>query len=132
MREELEAVRNYLAIEKIRFEERLEIDFDIAENVEDEMVPCFLLNPLVENSIKHGLATSPKPLLVRICASRLNGTLRLEVTNSGRLTPSSEQDGTKIGLKNVRERLERLFSGRSKLELFEKEGLVSAVIEIKQ
>src|SRR5215213_5988415 len=107
--EEIEAVRNYLAIEKIRFEEKLEIEFEIEKAAEDFYVPCFLLNPLVENAIKHGLQTSAKPLKLKISADVLDNKLVLEVLNSGTLNVHSNGSGTKIGLKNVRERLEKLF-----------------------
>ncbi len=132
LREELEAVENYLAIEKIRFEENLETEFDIEEEAKDFKVPCFLLNPLVENAIKHGLQTSPKPLKIKISA-RLDGwKLFLEVSNTGNLDKTSTADGTKIGLKNVRERLEKLFPGKSSFKLKEVNGLVSAKIDIEK
>src|SRR5215213_1181052 len=66
--EEIEAVRNYLAIEKIRFEDKLAVEFDVEDAAENFKVPCFLLNPLVENAIKHGLQTSSKPLKIKISA----------------------------------------------------------------
>ncbi len=132
LREELEAVQNYLAIEKIRFEEKLEIEFDVESAAEDFKVPCFLLNPLVENAIKHGLQTSEKPLKIKISAKVLENKLVLEVANSGKLKNGMESNGTKIGLKNVRERLEKLFGANGKFELQQDNGLVKARIEIAQ
>ena len=85
LREEFEAVQNYLAIEKIRFEEKLEVEFDVEEKAKDFKVPCFLLNPLVENAIKHGLQTSPKPLKIKVSAKTDDQKLLLEVANSGNL-----------------------------------------------
>jgi len=128
--EELEAVRNYLAIEKIRFEEKLEIDFEIEKGAEVFSVPCFLLNPLVENAIKHGLETSAKPLKLRISAAVAGDKLILEVANSGRLNGTSN-GGTKIGLKNVRERLEKLFGAGGSFELCQDGDFVKARIEIQ-
>jgi hypothetical protein len=129
--EELEAVRNYLAIEKIRFEEKLEIDFAIEKAAENFSVPCFLLNPLVENAIKHGLLTSSKPLKLKISANVLNNEkLVLEVVNSGKLNASANGNGTKIGLKNVRERLAKLFGARGVFELRQDGDFVTARIEI--
>jgi sensor histidine kinase YesM len=130
LRDELEAVQNYLAIEKIRFEEDLEIEFDIEEQSKDFKIPGFLLNPLVENSIKHGFRTSPKPLLIKISARLNNKQLMLEVANTGKLEGNSDSNGTKIGLKNVRERLTKLFSDKSTFELIVKEGWVIAKIRI--
>jgi len=131
LHDELEAVRNYLAIEKIRFESKLEVDFDIQPAAEDFEVPCFLLNPLVENAIKHGLRSGPQPLVVRIGARLENGKFSLEVANSGSLKEDLNSNGTKIGLKNVRQRLEALFPKTSSFELSEKDGFVLARIEIE-
>ena len=131
LREEIEAVQNYLAIEKIRFEEKLEIEFDIKKAAEDFYVPCFLLNPLVENAIKHGLQTSAKPLKLKISADVFDNKLILEVINSGKLYDGhSNGSGTKIGLKNVRERLEKLFGADGRFELRQDGDFVKARIEI--
>jgi two-component system, LytTR family, sensor kinase len=129
--EEIDAVKNYLAIEKIRFEDKLEIEYDIDEKAKDVSVPCLLINPLVENAIKHGLQTSPKPLRIKISAKFNDGKLILEVGNTGRLDELIDSNGTKIGLKNVRERLEKLFPERSSFELKQDDEVVVARIEIK-
>ena len=113
---------------KIRFEDKLEIDFELDENALDFKVPCFILNPLVENAIKHGFQTSPKPLQIKISAKDIDSKLILEVLNTGNLENSN--NGTKIGLKNVRERLEKLFPEKSSFELKENGKFVSAKIEI--
>lgn len=130
LRDELEAVRNYLAIEKIRFEDKLAVEFEIERAAEDFKVPCFLLNPLVENAIKHGLQTSPKPLKIKISARMDANKLLLEITNTGNLQNGSSQNGNGIGLKNVRERLEKLFAENGKFELLQENGFVKARIEI--
>lgn len=128
LREELEAVKNYLAIEKIRFEEKLSVEYDIEKTAEDFKVPCFLLNPLVENAVKHGLQTSAKPLKITISAKVVDNKLILEISNSGKLQNNS--NGTKIGLKNVCERLEKLFGEGAKFELKEESGFVKVRIDI--
>lgn len=130
LRAEIEAVKNYLAIEKIRFEDKLIVDFEIEKEAENFNVPCFLLNPLVENAVKYGLQTSPKPLRIKIYAKALHGKLFLEVSNSGKLKNDSNGNGTKIGLKNVRERLEKLFGENGRLELKQDGNFVRARIEI--
>ncbi len=128
--EELEAVKNYLAIEKIRFEETLDIKYDVDEEAKDFKVPCFLLNPLVENAIKHGFPNNPKTLKVKISAKLNNENLRLEVANTGKIAKNSKSNGTGIGLNNVQERLEKLFPDKSSFKLFEEDGYVIARIEI--
>ena len=130
---ELKAARNYLAIEKTRFEDKLEIEFAIEAAAENFAVPSFLLNPLVENAVKHGFRTSAKPLKIRISAElRGGGGLILEVANTGKLQNVSEANGTKVGLENVRERLDKAFGGRGEFELRQDGDLVKARIEIKE
>jgi Putative regulator of cell autolysis len=128
LRDELEAVRNYLSIEKIRFEEKLAVEFDVEKAAEECKVPAFLLNPLIENAVKHGRRTNEKPLMIKISAKFSGDRLLLEVSNSGSLQNGS--DGG-IGLKNVRERLEKLFAENGKFDLLQENGFVKARIEIK-
>lgn len=130
--EELEAVRNYLAIEKIRFEDKLDVQFEVETRAKDFKVPCFLLNPLVENAVKHGLQTSAKPLKLKISANVSGDKLILEVQNSGKLNGDTNGNGTKIGLKNVRERLEKLFGDGGRFELKQDGDFVKARIEIAE
>lgn len=131
--EEIEAVKNYLAIEKARFEDKLTIDFAIEAAARDFEVPCFLLNPLVENAVKHGFQTkdAEKPLKIIIAAQVAGRRLTLEVANSGKLV-NDAGNGTKIGLKNVRERLEKLFGGEAKFQLKQDGDFVRAQVEIEE
>ncbi|HQZ97906.1 MAG TPA: histidine kinase [Pyrinomonadaceae bacterium] len=129
LREELDAARNYLAIEKIRFEENLEIEYDVDAKSEDFLVPCFLLNPLVENSIKHGSRSGSKPLKIKISAVIQGETLILQVVNTGALADLNGSSGTQIGLKNVRERLQH-FGDNSSFELRQEDEFVAAKIKI--
>lgn len=130
LREELEAVRNYLAIEKIRFEDKLSVEYEVSAAAEDFKVPAFLLNPLIENAVKHGLQTSAKPLEIKISARVFDNKLTLEVVNSGKLNDGANGDGTKIGLQNVCERLQKLFGATGKFELRQEGDFVKAQIEI--
>jgi signal transduction histidine kinase len=132
LREELEAARNYLAIEKIRFEENLEIEYRVEEKTEKFLVPCFLLNPLVENAVKHGQRASPSPLKIKIYAWLENESLILEVSNTGSLNNSSNKNGTKIGLKNVRDRLVKLYGEKGSFELKQDGEFVVAKISISK
>ncbi len=143
--EELEAVENYLAIEKIRFEDRLAVAFEVDRTAAGAGVPAFLLHPLVENALRHGSGGSPgHPLHVRLCARTEADRLVLEVWNSGTLSPASvdghggalvasDRDptaGTGIGLANVRARLDALYPGRHRFALTEVDGGVLARIEL--
>jgi hypothetical protein len=111
---EIEALRNYLAIEEIRFEDRLRVTLDIARDAEIAAIPSFLLHPLVENAITHGFSTLSAPsapsrtLTIRVTARVRDGQLWLEVINSGRWKPThdtADRRGTGTGLRNVQSRL---------------------------
>ncbi|HEX9927388.1 MAG TPA: histidine kinase [Pyrinomonadaceae bacterium] len=129
LRDEIEAAQNYLAIEKTRFEEKLEVNFDVAKTVEDLPVPPFLLNPLIENAVKHGLNGRAKPLKILVSARLDDNALIMEVANTGTL--SRGINGTNVGLKNVTQRLEKIFHERGSLILSEENGWVRARIAIK-
>jgi sensor histidine kinase YesM len=128
---EIEAARNYLAIEKIRFERKLEVSFEVEREAEDFRVPCFLLNPLVENAVKHGFENDSR-LKIRIAARVSENALQIEVSNTGNLQNNHRTNGAGIGLKNIRERLEKLFPQKSSFQLCEENGWVRAKIEIEK
>lgn len=129
--DEVEAINNYLAIEKIRFEDRLDVAFDVDPAAAEYRLPGFLIHPLVENAVKHGMANGEAPLRVRVVARARARGLYVEVANTGRLDTRINANGTGIGLKNVRERLAKLYPERSRFELREDEGWIRAVIEIE-
>jgi signal transduction histidine kinase len=139
LRDELEAIRNYLAIETIRFESKLDVTFDIEPAAEEFLIPGFLVHPLVENAIKHGMTHDATPLKIRIKAMAERDWLFLEVANTGHLAKPVHQlnepaksNGTGIGLNNVRQRLQKLFPDRHRFSITEQEGWIRAVIEIQK
>lgn len=104
--EELEIVRSYLAIEQVRFADRLHLYLDIDPGALDGLVPCFLLQPLVENAIRHGIAHCEEEGRIEASAAREGALLRLRVRDTGSgSTESSRFGGHGIGLKNTRDRL---------------------------
>jgi LytS/YehU family sensor histidine kinase len=116
--EELEFVRQYLAIEEVRFSDRLRPTFDIEPGLERAAVPEFVLQPLVENALRHGLARRVTATLLRIEARREGDELVLHVTDDGPgpdEAPAEETTG--VGLMNLRERLASLYGARARLEL---------------
>lgn len=131
---EIEAIENYLAIQRIRFENQLDAVVDVAPAALNVAVPCFLIHPLVENAIKYGMKTSAIPLRVRIKATREADDLEIRVSNTGHLVEPNpvavDSDGTQIGLKNVRERLGLAFPGRHTFSIEEDDGWVHAVIRL--
>ena len=127
---EVDALRGYLAIEKIRFEERLAIETHVEAAAESCAIPAFLIHPLLENAIKHGVRDNGDgPLRVRLDARVTGDTLRVEVWNTGALAGLAN-NGTGIGVRNVRERLVRLFPGRHRFELTDENGWVRALVEV--
>jgi two-component system, LytTR family, sensor kinase len=144
---ELDALRGYLAIEQIRFEERLAIETHVEPAAESCSIPAFLIHPLLENAIKHGARGDGGPLRVRLDARVTGDLLRVEVWNTGSLASRAQRDsprgaelglvdstpnasGTGIGVRNVRERLARLFPGRHRFELTDEQGWVRAMVEL--
>jgi len=102
---ELEMIENYLAIEQVRFADRLRVEIKIEPAALDGLVPCFLLQPIVENAIRHGVANSENEGLVQASAKRNGSNLHLQVRDSGPGTSGRSQNGHGIGLSNTRERL---------------------------
>ena len=107
--EEIAFVRAYLEIERERFGERLETQFDVAPEALDALVPALLLQPLVENSIRHGFAPNRKDGLIRIAATREDSQLILTIEDNGRGLPSLAQMREGVGVANSRQRLEQLY-----------------------
>jgi two-component system LytT family sensor kinase len=114
--EELEFVQKYLDIQKVRFAERLQIRMDLIPGLLEARVPSLILQPVVENAVKHGIAKRAQGGAIEISAMRVNGTLTLSVFNDGPCLPE-DWDTTRasIGLSNVRERLHTLYGSSSDL-----------------
>jgi LytS/YehU family sensor histidine kinase len=134
LRDEIEALKNYLNIEQVRFEEKLQISFDIAPEAENFALPSFLLHPLVENAVKYGMQTSALPLRIEIRAEIKNNKLRIEISNSGRWYSANganpQTNGMRVGIENVRKRLEQFFPNRYRFETFERDNRVHVRLEI--
>lgn len=108
--EELDFVKQYLATQKMRFAERLQLSVDVPTELEDAAIPNLILQPLVENAIKHGIAKRKEGGSVRIAASSQDSQLRISVSNDGpALAPGWETASTGVGVTNVRARLKALY-----------------------
>ena len=122
LKQELDFIQPYLEIEKARIGPRLTVDLQIEPDVMDAAVPNLILQPLVENAIRHGIAVHPGPGTIQICASRDNGCLRLAVVDSGPGLPAEPQALKGIGLANTRARLETLYGTNQRLDLANNPG----------
>jgi two-component system LytT family sensor kinase len=130
--DEVESLRRYLALERVRYEERLQVDVRVEPGVESRRLPSFLLHPLAENAVKYGIRTSTPPLRVAVAARAEGSRLVVEVANTGRwCEPVADpvQNGLGIGLENVRQRLARLYPGRHRFEVGQDDGWVRARVE---
>ncbi len=107
LKEELEIAETYLEIEKVRFEELLNFKIITKENLEKLEVPRFILQPLVENAVKHGLKGNNNVLLIEVNVSHENNKLSLSVQDNGLPFPDDIQPG--YGLNSVYEKLDLLF-----------------------
>jgi len=135
LQHELEAIQHYLSIEKKRFEDKLDISFEIDPMTEDYPILSFLLHPFVENAIKYGMKTSAMPLRIRISANAINGSLHIVIANTGIWLQAANEaerksNGTGTGLENVRARLENAYPNRYRFETCEQDGWVKAMLDI--
>jgi sensor histidine kinase YesM len=109
--DELRVVESYLAIQKVRFAGRLQVEIDTAPDALDGLVPCFLLQPIVENAIQHGIAPRASGGLVATRIKRVGDTLWMQVKDNGCGPGNSSTEGHGIGMKNIRERLAYFYPG---------------------
>ncbi len=121
--EELRFIEQYLAIEQVRFSDRLSVTFAVDNDVRDAAIPGFILQPLVENALRHGLAERSQDGIVEIGARRDGGELVLWVRDNGvGLRPANKIGGAGLGVANTRERLATLYGARAQLQLTESQG----------
>ena len=131
---EIEIIEQYLSIEKIRFNEDLIVEFDIAPETKELIIPIFLIHPLVENAIKHGMQTSPLPLMVWIKTTLENKHFVVDVKNSGKWISDDSRigkEGTGTGLQNIKKRLEHAYQNTYSFEIIKESDFVQVKIKIK-
>ena len=120
LEEEIKFVEQYLAIEQVRFSDRLEVRWSIEPALRDALVPGFILQPLVENAVRHGVAKRSEAGLIEVSARESGGDIVLSVRDNGPgFAPAS---GVGVGLANTRARLETLFGDAGRLEVVNAEG----------
>ncbi len=135
-KDELDAMKHYLAIEQTRYEENLAVEYDIDPSAENYPVLSFLIHPIIENAIKYGMKTSSKPLRISISAKVIDDVFAVGICNSGRWIERESDENknsgsTGTGLNNVRRRLENAFPEKHKLIIDKGESQVCVKIEIK-
>ncbi|HYG67665.1 MAG TPA: histidine kinase, partial [Anaeromyxobacteraceae bacterium] len=121
LRDELAFAERYLAIERARFGDRLATAIDVSADLLDALVPRFVLQPLVENAVRHGIEPHPGAGRVELRAARDGAILRVEVRDTG-AGPGAADGGPGLGLANTRARLDALFGTAAALTLAPAEG----------
>jgi signal transduction histidine kinase len=125
--EELDLVRNYLAIEQIRFGERLRVEWGIEDSAGSVEIPTLLLQPLVENAIKHGIAQIPEGGTIRITAAAPGTFAEIHVENPVDADAEAPQ-GLGLGLRQVKQRLQGRYGGQTFFEAKIREGRHEVVL----
>lgn len=135
LQQELEFLKCYLDIERIRFRDRLTVRFRIEPQTLDARLPNLILQPIVENAIKHGIAPHESQGQIEIEATRLNGLLHVQVTDNGPGLPANGDNGQilkeGVGLANTQARLQQLYGSDHRLDLANTlHGGLSVILEI--
>jgi LytS/YehU family sensor histidine kinase len=135
LRDEVALIGEYLDIEQVRFADRLRVEWDLDAAALDQLVPVFVLQPLVENALRHGVGRSPPGGVLQIGARVTDDDLALWVYDDGpggapAAHGAGEESGQGIGLSNTRARLARLYGERSSLTLEPADGGMRALIVI--
>jgi len=122
LRSELENLRLYLDIEKVRFGDRLSIEENIDENCLEIKMPVMLLQPLYENAVKHGVYESTESVRITTQAKIIDMHIKITISNNYDTAPSSRR-GTGTGLQNVARRLELFYGNRASIEALKENGI---------
>lgn len=122
IQEEMALVNDYLELQKLRLEERLQYTIEVADAVCNRRIPRLCIITLVENAVKHGIASSVTGGEIRICITQSDGNTKISVMNSGELSDPISENG--IGLKNVKERLRLMYQQQASFEMHAEKGWV--------
>jgi LytS/YehU family sensor histidine kinase len=115
--EELQLVKDYLSLEKTRFEERLQVEFEIGKNSLDHQLPPMILQTLVENGIKHGISKLENGGKIKVTSRKEGEKLHLTILNSGQLLTGNNEEEAGFGILNSRQRLSLLYGNRASLSI---------------
>lgn len=129
---EFDAIASYLVVEKARFQEKLVIDCQIDQVARDALVPGIIIQPLVENAIKYGRKTSPRPLKIQVNVSNIDSDgVQIEVSNTGKwIEPQPAETLGGVGLENLKARLKLLYPDSHSFRVSSENGWVTVQIQI--
>jgi signal transduction histidine kinase len=115
LRQEIQFIEEYLGIEQVRFSDRLSVHWEIEDAVRDALVPAFILQPLVENAVRHGIAKRVEKGVIEVIARREGNALILSIRDNGPGYQSGSPEG--VGLTNTRARLEAVYGAHAELRI---------------
>lgn len=124
---EMALLTAYLDLERLRFCDRLAVEVEVDPAARSALVPPFVLQPLAENAIRHGIAATAGPAVLRVSARRLDGRVEIDLYNSGPPLAGARRG---LGLRNTRERLHQLYGTRAELSLEDAPGGVRARLAV--
>jgi len=128
---EVDFVTRYLRIEQVRFNERLQVRIDVADDLRDAKVPVFILQPFVENSLKHGVLQGRGANEIAISSHADATMLTLEVRDDGRGLSHAGTNGAGVGISNARRRLERMYGPEAALDVANAASAPGVVVRIR-
>ena len=130
LEDEIALQQLYLAIEAVRFPDRLHVEIDLPQDLAGVPVPGLILQPLVENAIKHGVAQTTGQVKISIRAQPASDQIEIMVENSGKSPLKGNSEGQGIGLSNVANRLTARFQGRASMRTEQAAGAFRAILSI--
>jgi hypothetical protein len=127
LQEELNTLNDYLAIEKIRFNERLNVQFDISSKTLQVSLPPMMLQTLVENGIKHGISNIKEGGTIQIKSFENKNFVTIQIINSGQYKPNGQNSG--LGIENTKERLRIIFDDKATFSInnFDKQHVITEI-----
>jgi two-component system, LytTR family, sensor kinase len=129
-KDELDAIRLYLSIEQQRYEDKLQVTFDIDHRTEDILVPSFLIHPIVEQALRCGMQTSTMPLCLKIQSLLVEGRLKITIMHSGYTIPTNGNGMHESSMEQVETRLKELFPGQYHLSSSQQDDQAQTILEL--
>lgn len=130
LEDEIKTVEDYLALEKIRYEERLTYNIDIDPAIKNIEIPPMMIQTLVENGIKHGISKFPKGGELKINAVRKEGYAEILISNTGTFSEEAMKKSKGFGLDNTKQRLNLLYGDKSEFNIVNENGFVNVILKI--
>jgi len=130
LKDEIDAIRLYLSIEQQRYEDKLQVTFDIDRRTEDVHVPSFLIHPIIEYALRCGMQTSDLPLRLKINSSLAGGRLNIVILFSGHSLPGNGTSANESGMEQVEARLQELFPEQYRISSSQQNDQGQIIIEL--